>query len=164
MLANNSSAPYTMPSTSIPTPTTSTSSPATSAKTSLACPFANGTTYTATNRPLPTLPGALTNNSFEFLVACDTNWVDYDSVKDLQQLGGITSLQDCMDACARFTWQARPDFYKTWGCSGAAWTGGLSGETSAPADSCVLKANVSQSTHNDSYAYPAFDGVILLYT
>jgi len=36
--------------------------------------------------------------------------VDYDGVKDLQQLGGVPSLQDSMEACARFTWQSRPDF------------------------------------------------------
>jgi hypothetical protein len=110
--------------TSFSTPATSPSSLETSSRTTLAaCPSANGATHTATNRPLPTFLGALPNATFEFKITCNTNWVGgYEGVMDVAILSSIFSLNDCMGACAKFTWQAPPKFYKIQGCSGAVWT------------------------------------------
>ena len=144
-------------------PTNSASNIVPATKTTLAaCPSANGITYTST-RPLPTLLGTMIYTSLEFLIECNTNWLESDGVTDLQGIANVTSMQDCIDACATYAWQTKIEHYPAHGCSGVVWTSGVPGDVNAPADSCWLKANVSQYTHNSSSLHPGFDGAILLY-
>ena len=85
---------------------------------------------------------------------------------DLQALSNVTSLKDCMDACASFTWQARPIYYQTQGCTGAIWANGRAGDLNTMTNVCFLKANVTLETSanlNDSIYYPGYDGGVLLY-
>ena len=76
----------------------------------------------------------------------------------------MSSLQDCIDACALYTWQAFPLTYRSTGCTGAVWANGRGGQLDdALPDVCVLKTNISKSSSNDSINVPGYDGAVLLF-
>ena len=131
----------------------------------VACPSpkADGAIYTATNRPLPILPSLqISNTSLYFLVHCNTNLIPYSGDSVLQTQGSISSLQDCIDACATYTWLAAT---KTPGqeCSGVAWANGRVGDLSEWQNVCFLKADLTQPSSNVTSALPGYDGAVLLY-
>ena len=84
---------------------------------------------------------------------------------DLQVLSNVTSLKDCMDSCASFTWQARPTYYQTQGCVGAVWANGRVPDLNTMNNVCFLKANITLETSVslNNTAYPGYDGAVLLY-
>ena len=76
----------------------------------------------------------------------------------------MSSLQDCMDACALYTWQAYSLTYNSTGCTGAVWSNGRGGRLDdASPDVCVLKANINMESFNDSEGVPGYDGAVLLF-
>lgn len=100
------SSPSTNPSTQagkVLTITSIPSSPATMP--SPVCPADDGSTYTATNKPSPTAgpPVAITNTSLAYQIFCYTNFIANPPVMDLQTLTDVTSLHDCLDACALYS-------------------------------------------------------------
>ena len=144
----------------MPTPPTSASSTPTSF---VACPSpgADGAVYTATNRPLPFLPGLQTKlTSLHFLINCNTNWIPYSGDSVLQTQGNISSLQECIDACATYTWLvniSNPGLE----CSGVEWENGRVG-ASQWQNVCFLKANLTQTCANVTSQLPGYDGAVLL--
>ena len=146
--------------TSLPILPTSASSTQT---TFVACPSpkADGAVYTATNRPLPLLPGLqISNTSLSFLVNCNTNWIPYSGDSVLQTQGNMSSLQECIDACATYTWLGttqKPGLE----CSGVAWANGRVGDKSQWQNVCFLKANLTQPCANVTSVDPGYDGAVL---
>lgn len=131
----------------------------------VACPSSNadGAVYTATNRPLPFLSGLqISNTSLVFRVNCDTNWIPNSGDSVLQTQGNMTSLRECIDACATYTWLATT---KNLGleCSGVAWANARVGNLSQWQNVCFLKANLNQPCANVTSIDPGYDGAILLY-
>ena len=148
--------------TSSPTLPTSASS---TQPTFVACPSPNadGAVYTATNRPLPILPGfQISNTSLSFLVNCNTNWIPESGDSILQTQGNMNSLQECIDACATYTWLAithKPGLE----CSGVVWANGRVGDLSQWQNVCFMKANLTQPCINVTSDTPGYDSAILLY-
>lgn len=135
---------------------------------SLVCPSANGSTYTANNKPLPTIGPQwnwhITNTSLFFEILCFTHYVAQDSlITDLQIFANISSLNDCLDLCALFNFNARLENFPALGCTGIALGTGaglqLAGD---PWHTCWLKSNVTMRSLNDTAAYPGYDGAVLL--
>ena len=162
----------------LPTPTASTKPTTGSASDSLstlptsatsnqttfvACPSPNadGAVYIATNRPLPLVSDwQISNTSLSFSVNCNTNWVPNSGDSVLQTQSNMNSLQECIDACATYTWLANPNKPGI-ECSGVAWENGRVGNS--PNRSCFLKANLTQPCHNITGHIPGYDGAVLLY-
>ncbi|MCJ1461284.1 hypothetical protein MMC28_011666, partial [Mycoblastus sanguinarius] len=127
----------------------------------LTCPSANSTTYTATNKPQPTLSPQFQrpNETLEYEVLCDTNEQSF--VSDLQDLSNVTSLRECIDACALFTFQSPAT---TGACTAVVWTNDRDGQLNPGTNECILKANVTLSSVNESSNSPGYDGAVLWYT
>lgn len=130
----------------------------------VACPSpeADGSFYTATNRPLPFLTGLqISNTSLYFRVNCETNWIPYSGDSVLQVQGNIGSLQECIDACATYTWQAK--IQPGLDCSGVVWANGRVGDANPWQNVCFMKANLTQPCMNVTSDSPGYDAAILLY-
>ena len=163
---NNTRSPVytTLPGqSSLPALPTSASSTQTSL---VACPSpgADGAVYTATNRPLPYLPSLQPNyTSLQFLINCNTDWIPYSGDSVLQAQGNINSLQECIEACATYTWLkyvANPGLE----CTGVAWANGRVGNLSKWQHVCFLKANLTQPCKNVTSIVPGYDSAVLLST
>lgn len=134
----------------------------------LGCPSANGSTYTATNKPLPTIGPQwdwhITNTSLFFEILCFTHYVAQDSlITDLQIFTNVTSLNDCLDLCALYNFNARLENFPALGCTGIALgTGANLQQAGDPWHTCWLKSNVTLGSLNDTATYPGYDGAVLL--
>ena len=129
----------------------------------IACPSpeADSSVYTATNRPLPFLTGLqISNTSLYFRINCETNWIPYSGDSVLQVQGNINSLQECIDACAAYTWEAniRPGL----DCTGVVWANGRVGDLCPWQNVCFLKTNLTQPCMNVTSDHPGYDSAILL--
>ena len=147
--------------TALPTSPTSASSTQTSF---VACPSpgADGAVYTATNRPLPSLPGLqISNNSLAFKINCNTDWIPYSGDSVLQTQGNMNSLQECIDACATYTWLVSIKSTDLQ-CSGVVWANGRVGNLNPSQNICFLKANLTQPCENVTSIHPGYDGAVLL--
>ena len=86
---------------------------------------------------------------------------------DLQYISNVSSLQDCIDACALYTWQANAPTYMYQRCTGAIWGNGRGVEIeSGLMDLCVLKTNITEDIvyyFNSSDYYPGYDAAVLLF-
>lgn len=146
--------------------TTSTPTPATLP--SPICPAANGSTYIATNKPLPTLAPQLslqiTETSLSFEILCNTNFVDEGGpVVDLQIITNVSTLTDCLDACALFNFQTRLGHFPAYACTGIGWGEEvLMLQAGDQWPSCRLKSNVTLESPNGTATYPGYDGAVLL--
>ena len=150
---------------------TSTSTPSTPP--SAICPAANGSIYSATNKPHLTINSGLSSQinqtTLSFEVLCYTNFVEgtvegsKNSVMDLQLISNVSSLADCMDACALYNFQMREHNFPAYACTGLAW--GVEAylqQLGFGWPVCRLKNNVTLSSTNDSASYPGCDGAVLL--
>lgn len=143
---------YTVTTSAIATQTTFITCPS---------PEADGSVYTATNRPLPFLTGLqISNTSLYFRVNCETNWIPYSGDSVLQVQGNMYSLQQCIDACATYTWQAK--IQPGLDCSGVVWANGRVGDLNPWQNVCFLKTNLTQPCMNVTSDHPGYDGAILL--
>lgn len=133
------------------------------------CPAANGSTYitTKTNNPMSTLAPheQIPNSSFSFEILCNINFIDTfqpgSSVIDLQIITNVSTFNDCLDACALYSFRTNRDYFPTWACTGISWGEGLlPNKFQAPV--CWLKANVSLGSANGTDQYGGFDGAVLL--
>ena len=136
--------------------TTATPAPATQITTSsTGCPAADGSTYTITNQVAPTARPFQQNvySSLAYKVLCDTDFGDY--IGDLQVISNTSSLGDCLNACALYSFQTPPWGFPHFCCSGLAWDSKTNG--------CWLKNNVTlSSTNQTSNTMP--DGAVLITT
>ena len=129
----------------------------------VACPSpeADSSVYTATNRPLPFLTGLqISNTSLYFRVNCETNWIPYSGDSVLQVQSNINSLQECIDACATYTWQAK--IQPGLDCTGVVWANGRVGDLNPWQNVCFSKTNLTQPCMNVTSDHPGYDGAILL--
>lgn len=134
------------------------------------CPAANGSTYIATNKPLPTIASQLNlqiaepNLSFEIL--CNTNFAEASgsSIIDIQLITNVSTLEECLDACALFSFQTRLEHFPENACTGVAL--GTSNNLETDGDDwqiCWLKSNVTLQSPNGTSNYPGnYDGAVLL--
>ena len=138
--------------------TTAIPTPATQATTSIAgCPAADGFTYTITNQVAPTARPYKQSqySSLAYKILCDTDFSAGPTIVDLQALSNTSSLGDCLNACALYSFQTPPWEFPTHICSGVAWESG--------ANMCWLKSNVtlsSQSQYQSSDPTP--DGAVMI--
>ena len=76
----------------------------------------------------------------------------------------MSSLQDCIEACALYTWHAYSLTYNSTGCTGAGWSNGRGGQLNdGLTDVCVLKANINMENYNNSNGVPGYDGAVLVF-
>ena len=153
-------------STTLTSPTPTPTSPPTQI-----CPAANGSTYVATkthaNNPVSSFHPyqQIQNSTFSFEILCNINFVDSfqpgTSIIDLQIITNVSTLTDCMDECALYSFRTTKNYFPAWACTGVSWGEGLPPEQfSAPV--CWLKANVSMASPNGTDLYGGFDGAVLL--
>ncbi|CAD6583340.1 MAG: hypothetical protein ASARMPREDX12_001245 [Alectoria sarmentosa] len=156
------SSPSTNPSTQagkVLTITATPSSPATMP--SPVCPADDGSTYTATNKPWPTAGPLveIANTSLSYQIFCYTNFIANPPVMDLQTLTNVTSLLDCLDACALYSFQTKPINFPGSACTGIAWS-----RVASATQLCWLKSNVTSSSTNATNIYPGIDGAVMVLT
>ena len=131
-----------------------------------ACPAANGSTYTATNKPLPTIDPQwnyqIPETSLSFEILCYTNFAEGPEI--LQILTNISSLNECLDECALYNFRMYPHLFPESGCTGIAFgteavrqQGGQK-----PLQLCWLKSGVTLTTQNETAESPGYDGAVLL--
>lgn len=138
------------------------------------CPAGDSSTYVATNKPLPTIVPYwgwhIPNDTLSFKILCFTHFVAQDSlITDLQIYTNVSSLNDCLDRCALFNFNARLENFPTLGCTGIALGTGdnllqAGGQTGGPWHTCWLKSNVSLESLNDTGRNPGYEGAVLLGT
>ena len=134
------------------------------------CPAANGSIYTATNKPLPTLhpqvQWASTETSLFFEILCHTTFLagGNPSIMDLQIITNVTSLSDCLDVCALYNFQMSIGNFPAYACTGIGWgRGNGNNPVGDPWPVCWLKSNVSLESPNgtDENVF-GYDGAVLL--
>ena len=138
--------------------TTATLAPATQTTISSAgCPAANGSTYTITNQVAPTARPYTDAiySSIAYMILCDTNYSGQPTMVDLQALSNTSSLGDCLNACALYSFQAPPWDFPAYFCSGLAWE--------SENKVCWLKSNVTLSSPQQSMD-PMPDGAVMITT
>lgn len=121
------------------------------------CPAANGSTYTASNKP-PSVPGPepwqISNLTLSFEIFCSANIKQGNLLRDLQVIEGISSLSDCLDQCALYSFRTRDYNFPALGCLGVAWDESY--------DLCWLKSNVTLESLNGAILAQGIDGAVLL--
>lgn len=138
---------------------TSTITPAPTMSPSQTCPAANGSTYTASNRPRMTDSSQITQTSLAFEILCDTNTAEGGSVLDIQLITNVSSLNDCLDVCALYNFQTRRQHFPKYACTGVSW--GYA-EVPKPSHSCWLKSGVKLGSPNNTDTLPGYNGAVLL--
>ena len=122
------------------------------------CPAANGSTYTASNKP-PPVPGPtlfqISNLTLTFEIFCNANFMQGNLLRDLQVIEGVSSLSDCLDQCALYSFRTREDNFPALGCLGVAWD-------NSGYDLCWLKSNVTLGSLNGAISNTGADGAVLL--
>ena len=117
---------------------------------SASCPAANGSTYTATNKPLPTLAPELELqipvSSLLFEILCNTNLGDDGHIIDVQLIPNVSTLGQCLDECALYSFRTRLENFPTHACTAVAW--GLGGIGNLPWPLCWLKSNATLGSYN----------------
>lgn len=127
------------------------------------CPAANGSTYTATNRPrLIADSSQMAASSLRFEILCDTNLGEGGSVIDIQLIANVSTLNDCLDACALYNFQMRADHFPALACTGATYDTSTFDTSLHPAHTCWLKNNVTLASSNDTAVWPGADSAVLL--
>ena len=82
---------------------------------------------------------------------------------DLQIITNVTSLTDCLDACALYNFQMRIDNFPVYACTGIAWgRGDGHNPVGIPWPVCYLKSNVSMGSPNSTNVSAGYDGAVLL--
>ena len=121
------------------------------------CPADDRLIYIATNKPTPTIGPALeiTNSSLAYQIFCYTNYVAKPPIMDVQTLYNLRSLQDCLNACALYSFQTKPVDFPTFACTGIAWEAGTT-------PICWLKSNVTSLSANGTDEYPGIDGAVMV--
>lgn len=70
----------------------------------------------------------------------------------------VTSLVDCMNACALYSFQTKPVDFPAFACTGVAW------ERDAGAmQLCWLKRNITSSSANATDIDPGIDGAVMVF-
>ena len=120
------------------------------------CPADDRLTYIATNKPIPTAGPELeiVNASLAYQIFCYTNYVANSPVRDVQTLYDLNSFQECLNACATYSFQTKPVDFPAFACTGIAWGAG--------GTLCWLKSNVSSSSANGTDTYPGIDGAVMV--
>ena len=150
--------PSTLPKTQSERLVTIASQPSISATVaSPVCPADDRLIYIATNKPTPTAGPQLeiTNASLAYQIFCYTNYVANPPIRDLQTLYDLNSLQDCLNACALYSFQTKPVDFPAFACTGIAWAAGAT-------QICWLKSNVTSSSANGTDEYPGINGAIMV--
>lgn len=132
--------------TTTPASASTSATPSIPIASSLVCPTANGSTYDATNKPSSILSPewVIPNTYLTYQILCNTNFRSNDgsndgfaAAVDLQIINSVTSLQDCLDACALYSFQTMPHNFPVFGCRGLVWNSTVSG--------CWLMRNLTLS-------------------
>ena len=121
------------------------------------CPAANGFTYTITNQVAPTArPYKQTQySSLAYKILCNTDFAASPTIVDLQALSNTSSLSDCLNACALYSFQTPPWEFPAHICSGVAWE--------SEDDMCWLKSNVTLSSQTEYQPNdPMPDGAVMI--
>lgn len=131
------------------------------------CPAGNGSTYIATNKPLPTiapqLQNQVTNTSFSFEILCNTNFIEGGSIIDLQIITNTSTLNDCLDACSLYNFRTSRKHFPAYACTGIAWGPGIYEQQAGVQEPvCWLKGNVTLGSPNSTAMLPNYDGAVLL--
>ena len=125
------------------------------------CPATNGSTYIATNRPVPTSGFEVPNPFFKFEILCDVTYVQEGDLMDIQEITNVSTLNDCLDLCAKYDFQMRDDNFPAHACTGASW--GYNNNLNVdPRYVCWLRNNVTLGTKNYISTIPGYDSGILL--
>lgn len=107
-------------------PAITSTAPSTSTTTSPVCPAANGSSYIATNKPSSSLGPeyVISGTSLTYQILCNTNFRtnNITAAVDMQIINNVTSLKECLDACALYSFQTPPNNFPALGCSGAVWS------------------------------------------
>ena len=87
---------------------------------SQSCPASNGSTFTATNKPLQIDASQIPETALYFEILCDTNHAEGGLVMDMQLISNVVSLSDCLDACALYNFQMKSDHFPDYACRGVS--------------------------------------------
>ena len=132
------------------------------------CPESNGSTYVASNQPLPTvnpaLPVQVTNTSFTFEIFCNTDFEDTTwqggPIRDMQIFTNVSTLNDCLEECALFNFRVARSHFPAYGIS---WGQGIAEQQAGYAwPICWLKSNVTVDSVNGTKWLGGYDGAVLL--
>lgn len=109
----------------------------------------------------------MTNTSLSFKILYHTNFYEEGSIIDLQIITNVSSLNDCLDACALDDSRMRLEHFPTNAWTGVAWgSGSFEAASNVEWPVCWLKGNVTRESLNASSPYPlpdgATDGAVLL--
>lgn len=142
-----------------PTPATSPSTTlATLLPSASACPAANGSTYTATNKPLPTIAPELELlipvSSLSFEILCNTNLAQDGHIIDILLITNVSTLDQCLDECALYSFRTPLPNFPAYACTAVAW-----GLESFPWPVCWLKSNATLGSYNSTGNATAFTSV-----
>ncbi len=80
---------------------------------------------------------------------------------DIQEITNVSTLNDCIDLCAKYDFQMRDDNFPAHACTGASW--GYNNKVDVdPRYICWLRNNVTLGTKNYISTIPGYDSGILL--
>ena len=116
------------------------------------CPAANGSTYTATNKPLPTLAPKLglqiPEQSLLFEILCNTNLEEVGGIIDVQIIVNVSTLSQCLDECALYSFRTRLEHFPDLACTAVAWGHGNWDWQPYPWPLCWLKNHATLESYN----------------
>lgn len=122
------------------------------------CPAANGSTYTATNKPLPTIAPELKLqipvSSLSFEILCNTNLAENGQIIDILLITNVSTLDQCLDECALYSFRTRLGNFPAYACTAVAW-----GLDIFPWPVCWLKSGATLGSYNSTGNPTAYIGV-----
>ena len=135
--------------------------PTTATLPSVSCPAANGSTYTATNKPLPTLAPELElqipEQTLLFEVLCNTNLAEDGYIIDVQIIVNVSTLSQCLDECALYSFRTRLKHFPELACTAVAWG---PGHWKGSGDGlCWLKNHATLESYNQTKNGTIYGGV-----
>ena len=135
---------------------------------SASCPAANGSTYTATNKPLPTFAPELglqvASTSLLFEILCNTNLAEENGhIIDIQLIPNVSTLNDCLEECALYSFRTKLQHFPANACTAVAWgTYDALQEAGDPWPVCWLKSNATLESANQTNTKGTTSGAVLL--
>ena len=102
-------------------------------------------------------------SSLLFEILCNTNFWDDGHIIDVQLIPNVSTLNQCLDECALYSFRTRLENFATHACTAVAW--GLGTFDNLPWPVCWLKSNATLGSYNNTQngtSYGGHDAGVLL--